>query len=134
MSSPKASVQAVLISLIGLDVSISAIVFFWPELWFRLFHGVPYSDPEGLLRRTGAAWAGFALFQILALRRWEREPIWLALVAGIRFSDMLTDWTYLAFAHDVTGFGRLCLAAASPLNVVAGVFFIRRCKFFLSKT
>jgi hypothetical protein len=134
LSSGKTSVRAVLISLISLDVSISAIAFFRPELWFDLFHGVPYADPEGLLRRTGAAWAGFALFQVLALRRWEREPIWLALVAGIRFSDMFTDWTYLAFAHDLTLFGRISLAAASPLNVIAGIFFIRRCKFFLSKT
>ncbi len=130
----KSRVQAVLLALIALDLSIAAIAFFAPEFWFQVFHGIPYSDPEGLLRRIGASWAGFALFQILALLKWEREPEWLALVAGIRFSDMFTDWTYLTFAHDVTWFAKISLGLASPLNVLAGLYLLQSCKTFLSKS
>lgn len=130
----KRHVQLVLISLVALDLTISIVVFFFPGIWFKIFHGVAWTDPEGLLRRMGAAWAGFALFQILALKKWESEPMWLALVAGIRLSDLFTDWTYLAFAQDMTLLGKLLLAAASPMNLVAGIYLLNRCKFFLSKS
>jgi hypothetical protein len=53
--------SALLFSLVLLDLCLSTGGFFFPEFWFRLFHGVHYIDPEGLLRRSAASWAAFAL-------------------------------------------------------------------------
>jgi hypothetical protein len=118
-------IDATLAALLALDVTLTVVAFFFPGLWFALFHGVPYADPEGFLRRCGANWAGFALFQAIALRRWRRAPWWLAVAAGLRLSDIFTDWTYLAFAHDLTWFGRISLAATSPMNLVVGLYLLR---------
>src|SRR5262249_7681168 len=111
-------IDLVLGALLALDVTLTVAAFGLPDLWFKLFHGVPYDDPEGFLRRCGANWAAFALFQAIALARWRREPSWLAVTAGLRLGDIFTDWTYLAFARDVTSFAKLSLAATSPANLV----------------
>ncbi len=112
-------------SLIALDTTISVIAFFFPKLWFTLFHGVDYVDPEGLLRRMGGNWAAFAILQIVAWRKWRAQPVWLAIVAGARLGDGLTDWTCLAFAKDVTPLGWILLGAASPMNWLAGWLLIK---------
>jgi hypothetical protein len=80
-------------------------------------------DTEGLLQRTGAVWASFAIWQTLALWQWKKHPHWLMLVAGIRLTEILADWTYVYFAHDITSLGRLGLLAAGPVNVFCGWFF-----------
>jgi hypothetical protein len=72
-----------------------------------------------------ANWAAFGLFQIVALVRWRPRPYWLAVAAGLRLSDIFTDWTYLVACHDVTCFGTVALLAASPLNAVAGWRLLR---------
>jgi hypothetical protein len=118
-------VPAILIGLIALDVTIATVAFAFPQLWYTVFHGVGYVDPQGLLRRMGANWAAFALLQIVAWRRWREEPVWLAIVAGARWSDGLTDWTYLVFANDLTWFARVSLFAASPMNWIAGWMLYR---------
>jgi hypothetical protein len=119
-------IDRALAGLLALDVALAATAFLAPDLWFRLFHGVAYDDPEGLLRRCGANWAGFALFQAVALRRWKARPYWLFVVAGMRLSDVFTDWTYLAFARETTWLARVSLSVTSPANVVVGVFFLVR--------
>jgi hypothetical protein len=119
-------VTATLAGLLALDVVLATVAFGFPELWFQVFHGVPYQDPEGFLRRCAANWAAFALLQAIALRRWRREPWWLLVVAGARLSDIFTDWTYLFFAHDVTWFARASLATTSPGNLVVGIFLVKR--------
>jgi hypothetical protein len=113
-------VDFVLSGLFIFDVILTSWVFFAPDLWFRVFHGVPYNDPEGFLRRCGANWAAFALFQGIARLRWKQNVAWIAVVAGVRLSDIFTDWTYLYFAADMTPLGTLGLLGASPMNMIAG--------------
>jgi hypothetical protein len=121
----RARISAVLAALVIFDVVLASWAFLAPDLWFRVFHGVPYHDPEGFLRRCGANWAAFALFQAVAFLRWRQAPYWVAVAAGIRLSDIFTDWTYLAFATHITAFGIVALALASPLNMLAGWWLLR---------
>lgn len=119
------AVDRLLLALVALDISIAAVAFFFPEAWFALFHGSDYVDPQGLLPRAGADWAAFALFQAIAYFRWRARPYWLAVIAGIRLSDIFTDWAYLYFCRDVTWFGRIGLFSASPINLLAGCFLLK---------
>ena len=119
------TVRGLLIFLIVLDVVLSTLALCYPEAWFRIFHGVAYVDPQGLLRRTGALWAAFVLLQTIAFFRWEREPYWLALVAGVRLTELFSDWTYLYFASHITAYGRIGLLIAPPGNLLFGWYLIR---------
>ena len=123
---PRASISNVLGGLVIFDVILTSWVFLAPDLWFEVFHGVPYNDPEGFLRRCGANWAAFALFQAVAFLRWRKETYWVAVVAGIRLSDIFTDWTYLGFAAHITPLGALGLALASPMNMISGAWLLYR--------
>lgn len=129
----KKKIYGLLLALISLDITIATVAFFFPEFWFKIFHGVPYTDPQGFLRRCGANWTAFALLQIIALAKWEKKPYWLAIVAGVRFSDMFTDWTYLWFCSNITIFGKISLFAISPLNLVFGLFFLNAYKKLTNK-
>ncbi|MFC2091551.1 hypothetical protein ACFLTD_02130, partial [Elusimicrobiota bacterium] len=102
----KKRIYGLLFALIVFDVVISVTGFFFPYLWFEIFHGVLYDDPQGFLRRCAANWLAFALVQLIAYINWEKKPYWLAVVAGVRFSDIFTDWIYLWFSADITSFGR----------------------------
>jgi len=123
---PRKGIANVLGGLVIFDVILTLWVVLAPDLWFEVFHGVPYSDPEGFLRRCGANWAAFALFQAIAFLRWRQAPYWIAVVAGIRLSDIFTDWTYLAFAAHITPLGALGLALSSPMNMIAGAWLLHR--------
>lgn len=118
-------VQRLLAFLILVDLTLCLVGFLQPALWFQVVHGVPVNDAQGYLRRAAAAWLSFLLIQIVAYRRFRREPLWLAVVAGVRLSDTLADWTHLLFAADVSALGYLCLLPASPVNLLAGVFLLR---------
>ena len=80
----------------------------------------------------GANWAAFAILQIVAWKKWRALPYWLAIVAGARLSDGLTDWTYLYFARDLTWFARVSLFAASPMDRIAG-WLLMKCYLTLDK-
>jgi hypothetical protein len=118
-------VHKLLVFLVALDVVLTTWAVAFPGLWFAAFHGTAYDDPQGFLRRCGANWAAFLLWQVVALVRWRREPVWLAVVAGVRLSDIFTDVTYVFVAHDTTLFARLTLAPMSVLNFLFGVFLLR---------
>jgi hypothetical protein len=111
--------------LVAFDVVLTTWAFVFPDLWFKAFHGVGYDDPEGFLRRCGANWAAFALCQAIAFVRWRRDPMWLAVVAGVRLSDIFTDLTYSIFAHDLTWFAKATLAPMSLINLAFGWYLIR---------
>jgi hypothetical protein len=127
MSTPKLARQIdwVLVALVLFDVFVSVVALFFPDFWYRVVHGVPYDDPQGLLRRCGANWAAFALIQTVALFRWKAAPYWLAVVAGVRLSDMFTDWTYLWFCSNVTTVGAIGMFLASPTELALGVWLLR---------
>src|SRR5262245_7064985 len=111
-------VGRVLAFLVLFDLVLTLWAGAFPELWFRAFHGVPYQDREGFLRRCAANWAAFLLFQSIALFRWKREAMWLAVVAGVRLSDIFTDVTYVIVAHDTTWFAKATLAPSSLGNLI----------------
>jgi len=115
--------RRLLLSLVVLDVLLSLTGYLWPDFWFRVFHGTEYMDPQGFLRRCAGNWAMFAVLQAIALARWEKDTVWLGIVAGVRFSDLLTDWSYLWFCSDVTLPGRVLLFSAGPLNLACGLYF-----------
>lgn len=119
--------------LVVFDVSISVCAFLLPDLWFTLIHGVEYVDPQGFLRRCGANWTAFALVQGIAVWRWRTHPHWLAVVAGVRLSDIFTDWTYAFFSHDLTMFGWVSLLAMSPINLLLGWWFLRQYRQFAAR-
>lgn len=119
------AVTAVLAALLICDVVLSLWGFFFPDLWFSVFHGAPRVDPEGFIRRCAANWLMFAALQAVALRRWRAAPVWLAVVAGARLGDALTDWSYLYFCAHVTPWGAVALLSAGPLNLAAGLYLLR---------
>ncbi len=125
VSNLEKNVQWMLISLLVLDIVLSCLAFFAPGFWFWFFHQTPYGDPQGLLRRCGANWAAFALFQALALVLWKKRLHWLVLAAGLRFSDIFTDWAYLRFCGSITPWGAVGLFLAGPANLFCGVYLLR---------
>ena len=119
-------IYVLLAFLVILDLVLSTICLFFPDKWFMTFHGVAYDhrDPEGLLKRTGAVWVAFTLLQLVAFFRWEKAPWWLVLIAGVRLTELFSDWTYMAVAETMTTIGKLGLFIAPPGNLAFGWFLI----------
>ena len=113
-----------LVFLVILDIVLSILAICYPETWFRQFHNAPYIDPQGLLIRTGALWAAFTLLQLVAVFRWEKEPWWLVLIAGVRLTELFSDWTYIYVAESLTTRGKLGLFIAPPGNLFFGIFLV----------
>lgn len=120
-------VRAVLGALVLFDLTLVVWVAFAPHLWFWAFHVDADADALSLLllRRCGANWAAFFLFQAIAFVRWEREPVWLAVVAGVRLSDIFTDPTYAALSEAPTWFSLATLPAMGLINLGLGLFLLR---------
>jgi hypothetical protein len=106
-----------LVFLVALDIGLSVVALGLPDLWFRLLHGAPRVDPQALLARTGAVWMAFTLLQALALWRWRRHPHWLVLIAGVRLTEIFSDWVYLVACANLTWPGRLGLLLSPPANL-----------------
>ena len=110
-----------------LDLVISYLAWSDPGQWFWFFHDrAPQGLEIALIRRAAGQWTAFALAQALALIFFRRHPVWLAIMAGIRLSDVFTDLFYMLGAQPLTGHGWLVLAPL-PLVNVAGVFLLLRC-------
>jgi hypothetical protein len=127
------TIKLVLLSMIILDIIFPVVIFGFHPLWATIFHGKPMDDPMGLLHRLGAGWAAFAVWQIVAYRKWGREPGWLAVVAGIRWTESWADWVYVWFAHragNATLWAWVGLGGASPVNLLAGWYFWRAYRFY----
>jgi hypothetical protein len=114
-------VSLILGSLIALDLVLSVWGFFLPRLWYSFFHGAPYIDPQALLYRCAANWLAFLVLQVIALVRWRKDPMWLAIVAGCRLGDALTDVTCLALANSTTVFAWIAFPLAGIGNLLVGV-------------
>jgi len=110
--------------LVVLDIVLSVTAIFFPETWFRVFHNAEYIDPQGLLKRTGALWVAFTLLQFVALIRWEKEPWWLVLIAGVRLTELFSDWTYIYVAQSLTPWGKFGLFIAPPGNLAFGIYLV----------
>jgi len=123
--SNKTVINALLIGLILLDAAYVVVVWFFPDIWFGYFHGIPYNDPEGLLRRAGAVWLAFTVVQLVTCIKWPSEPYWLAVVAGLRSAELFTEWTYLCVARDLTPMGKIGLLISTPANLIVCLFFFK---------
>ena len=123
-SKHKTIINIILLGFVGLDLVYAIICFFFPEIWYKLIHGADYVDPQGLLRRTASIWVAFALFQFIAFLKWQKHHHWLAIVAGLRFSEFFADWTYLYFAQDISWAGRLGLLISTPANIIISLFLL----------
>jgi hypothetical protein len=69
----------------------------------RVMRNVSYIDPQGLIRRTEAIWTAFTLLQVIAYIKWEEQFYWLVLIAGVRLTELFSDWTYLYLAQKPSG-------------------------------
>jgi len=108
------------------DTVIFLLAWFAPDLWFRLFHaGVPAGLETALLRRSAGQWAAFALAQAITLWRWPKDPVWLAVSAGIRFSDLFTDVSYILAVPSLTPLGWMLLTPPLFLNAIGVVILLR---------
>lgn len=108
------------------DTSLFLIAWLAPNLWFHLLHSVAPTGLEiAFLRRSAGQWAAFALAQGITLFRWKKAPIWLAIVAGVRFSDLFTDISYILAVPSLTTLGWICLLPPPLLNLVGVVIMLR---------
>jgi hypothetical protein len=108
------------------DTVIFLLAWLAPDLWFRLFHaGVPAGLETALLRRSAGQWAAFALAQAITLWRWPKDPVWLAVSADIRFSDLFTDVSYILAVPSLTTLGWMLLTPPPFLNAI-GVLILMR--------
>jgi hypothetical protein len=118
-------INFILSAFVFLDFLYAVTAFFFPEVWFKFIHNAQYVDPQGLLQRTAAVWAAFTLFHLIALLKWKKQPYWLAVVAGVRFSELFADWTYLYFAEDISFFGWVGLIISTPTNFFVSLFLLK---------
>jgi len=123
----KRLVHLVLTALVILDTTLVIWAFALPDLWFWAFHGLDGGPElaELFLRRCGANWTAFLLFQAVAWKRWRAEPAWLAVVAGVRWSDIFTDPTYALLSTDATWFTWATLPLMGATNFALGLFLFR---------
>jgi hypothetical protein len=108
------------------DTLIFLMSWLAPDLWFRLFHGtVPAGLETAFLRRSGGQWLAFAIVQAIAILRWRKAPLWLIVVAAVRFSDLFTDISYVVTAaSSLTTVGWACLLPPPLLNSIGIVIMI----------
>ncbi len=121
----KKILNVILVVFTILDLTYSVICFAFPEFWFSGLHSAAYVDPQGLLRRTGAVWAAFAIFHFIAIFKWQKHAYWLAIIAGMRFSELFADWTYLYFAESVSFVGRIGLLITPPVNFLVCLYLLK---------
>lgn len=117
-------VNGLLVALVLLDVFLSTIALAFPDRWAQVMHGLPYEDSAGLLRRTGAVWVAFVVLQAIALFRWRKQPYWLPLVAGVRFTELFSDWVTIFAAKQMTTIGTIGLLLAPPANLLFGLILL----------
>ena len=109
------AILAYLWAALAEDTMLFVLAWIAPDLWFRLLHAsTPVGLEIALLRRSAGQWAAFALAQAIALIWWRRKPVWLAVVAGVRFSDLFTDLSYILATSDTDRPGLDGVAAATP--------------------
>jgi hypothetical protein len=109
------------------DSGLFVLSWLMPHLWFHHFNGTAAMGLDNaLLRRSGGQWLAFALAQGITLWRWKKEPVWLAVEAGVRFSDLFTDVSYIiASRPDLTTMGWVFFVPPFFLNLLGVVIMLR---------
>ena len=122
----KALVLIFLWSALFEDAALFLMSWLAPDIWFHLFHNTePASLDVAFLRRSAGQWAAFTLAQGIALWHWQRQPIWLAIVAGVRFSDLFTDISYILAVPTLTMLGWIALVPPPFLNLFGVAIMLR---------
>ncbi len=119
-------IDRLLIFLVVLDIGYFVAAFFFSDVWSTLFHGQIYPDALGLLKRTSAIWATFVIFQTIALLFWRKNHLWLAVVAGMRLTEMCCDWVYALSAVQLTWFGWFALLCTPLSNIWLGYVLLNK--------
>jgi hypothetical protein len=108
------------------DTLLFLLAWLAPNTWFQVFHGlIPSGLETAFLRRSAGQWAAFALAQAITLWRWRKNPIWLAVEAGVRFSDLFTDISYVVAVPSLTILGWMLLLPPPVLNLIGVVIMLR---------
>jgi hypothetical protein len=108
------------------DTILFLMAWLAPNLWFQAFHGAfPTGLETAFLRRSAGQWAAFALVQAITLYYWRKNPVWLAVEAGARFSDLFTDISYVVTAPSLTPLGWALLLPPPALNFIGVVIMLR---------
>jgi hypothetical protein len=108
------------------DTVLFLMAWLAPNMWFQAFHGVTAMGFEtALLRRSSGQWAAFALAQAITLWSWRKNPVWLAVAAGVRFSDLFTDISYVLAVPSLTILGWVFLLPPPVLNLIGVVIMLR---------
>jgi hypothetical protein len=118
-------INAILLGFAILDLAYAVAGLLFPEIWSKTIHGIEAIDLQGLLQRTAAIWAAFAVLQFIAFLKWQSKAYWLAMIAGLRFSELFADWTYLYFAQDLTWLGHAGLFISTPTNMAICWFLLK---------
>jgi hypothetical protein len=122
----KAAILVYLWAALVEDTVLFLMAWLAPNVWFHVFHGVTPTDLEtAFLRRAGGQWAAFALAQAITLWRWRKNPSWLAVEAGIRFSDLFTDISYVVAVPSLSILGWVLLLPPAALNLIGVVIMLR---------
>lgn len=107
------------------DTVLFVLAWIAPDIWFRVFHiAAPAGLEIALLRRSGGQWAAFALAHAITLWRWRTDPVWLAVSAGVRFSDLFTDPSYIVAVPSLTTLGWILLLPPPFLNLLGVVIML----------
>jgi len=107
------------------DTLLFVMAWVAPDIWFRVFHAtVPAGLETAFLRRSAGQWAAFALAQAITLWRWKKDPVWLVITAGVRFSDLFTDISYVLAVPSLTTLGWIFLLPPPLLNLVGVVIML----------
>jgi hypothetical protein len=103
---------------LALDLSLFAMTWVSPDLWFQAFHGTNPEDPEAVafLRRCGGHWLAFSLIQAITLWKWRDDRRWLLVLCGVRASDVFTDLSYVLASEHLTALGWACLLPPPLFN------------------
>jgi hypothetical protein len=108
------------------DTVLFLLAWLAPNVWFQAFHGViPTALETALLRRSSGQWAAFALAQAITIWRWRKNPSWLAVEAGVRFSDLFTDISYVIAVPSLSLLGWVLLLPPPVLNLIGVVIMLR---------
>jgi hypothetical protein len=119
------AVDAVLFAAIAVDAGLTLSAALAPRLWFEALHtdGGPDALHLAFLYRCAAHWTAFALLQVWTLIRWRSAPQWLAVTAGARLTDTLTDATYWMSAPGLSEHAWTLLPPPF-LNAGMGIFLL----------
>ena len=119
------AVNAVLVAALCVDTVLPLMAIYSSQTWFDRLHGGIQPDALHLafLYRCAAHWTAFALVQLTALGVWRRYPVWLAITAGARLTDVFTDATYWATAPHLSH-EAWTLLVPPILNAAMAVFLL----------